>query len=61
MVRSQGIFSFWALGIGHWALGINTVRFVHFQLGIWFWEKVSQRGLGGFPHERLANPEGVKG
>ncbi|PHK15381.1 hypothetical protein VF12_40540, partial [Nostoc linckia z15] len=46
---------------GHWALGINTVRFVHFQLGIWFWEKVSQRGLGGFPHERLANPEGVKG
>ncbi len=24
-------------------------------------EKVSQRGLGGFPHERLANPEGVKG
>ncbi|WP_100898073.1 type I polyketide synthase [Nostoc flagelliforme] len=22
--------------------------------------KVSQRGLGGFPHERLANPEGVK-
>ncbi|PHJ62763.1 hypothetical protein VF14_16965 [Nostoc linckia z18] len=35
------------------------------------WEKVSQRGLGGFPHERLAlasalatkerHPEGVKG
>ena len=24
-------------------------------------EKVSQRGLGGFPHERLANSEGVKG
>jgi hypothetical protein len=24
-------------------------------------KKVSQRGLGGFPHERLANPEGVKG
>ncbi|PHK20057.1 hypothetical protein VF10_20550, partial [Nostoc linckia z13] len=24
-------------------------------------EKVSQRGLGGFPHERLANPEGVNG
>ncbi len=34
----------------HWALGIeddevdggdvNTARFVHFQLGIWFWEKV---------------------
>ncbi|OUL30716.1 hypothetical protein BV372_21620 [Nostoc sp. T09] len=22
--------------------------------------KVSQRGLGGFPHERMANPEGVK-
>jgi len=39
----------------------NTAGFVHFQLGIWFWEKVSQRGLGGFPHERLANPEGVKG
>jgi hypothetical protein len=36
--------------MGHWALGIeddegdggdvNTARFVHFQLGIWFWEKV---------------------
>ena len=25
------------------------------------WGKVSQRGLGGSPHERLANPEGVKG
>ncbi|GAX41587.1 hypothetical protein NIES4075_25840 [Tolypothrix sp. NIES-4075] len=25
------------------------------------WVMVSQRGLGGLPHERLANPEGGNG
>jgi hypothetical protein len=41
-------------------LAFTFIKFLTVQiLDFKFWILVKQRGLGGFPHERLLNPKGL--